>query len=183
MPNLSSNLLSVLYLSKMKGYRVIAEHDFMKFYHSGKLFSSATVNDHRIAKLDGHTACSSPEISNIASAAPLDLQLWHRRFSHLNYADVKRLVSGNLISGLTIKSSTVPDPICEPCIAGRQHRTVIKESNTEYELLGLIHSDLHGPLPTATPEGYKYWITFIDHHSRFASVHLIRNKSNTFAAF
>jgi gag-polypeptide of LTR copia-type/GAG-pre-integrase domain/Integrase core domain len=182
-PKLSSNLLSVLYLSKSKGYRVIAQHDFMKFYHSGKLLFSASVDDHRIAKLDGYTLCTSPESSNIASTVPLDLQLWHRRFSHLNYSDVKRLVSGNLVTGLSIKSNTVPDPICEPCTAGKQHRTVIKESDSRYELLGLIHSDLHGPLPTATPEGYKYWITFIDHHSRFAAVQLLRNKSDAFAAF
>ncbi len=28
--------------------------------------------------------------------------------------------------------------------------------------LELIHSDLHGPLPVPTWEGYCYWITFID---------------------
>ena len=74
----------------------------MKFYHTGKLPFSATVDDHRVAKLDGYTVHSSHvESANPPTTVPLDLQLWHRRFSHLNYSDVKRLVSGNLVTGLT----------------------------------------------------------------------------------
>jgi hypothetical protein len=80
-PKLSSNLLSVLYLSKVKGYRVIVENDYMKFYHTGSLLFSATVDNHRVAKLDGYTVQSSPvESANPATTVPLDLQLWHRRF-------------------------------------------------------------------------------------------------------
>jgi hypothetical protein len=40
----------------------------MKFYRSGALLFSATVNEHRIAKQDGFTVCTS-EFSNIATAA------------------------------------------------------------------------------------------------------------------
>ena len=42
---------------------------------------------------------------------------------------------------------------------------------------------MHGPLPTQSREGYKYWITFIDDHSRFWAVLPLRAKSDAFGAF
>jgi len=49
--------------------------------------------------------------------------------------------------------------------------------------LALIHSDLHGPLKVQTPEGFKYWVTFIDDATRYCSIALLKNKSDVFTAF
>jgi len=49
--------------------------------------------------------------------------------------------------------------------------------------LALIHSDLHGLLPVATHQGYKYWITFIDDSTHFRAVYLLKNKSQAFEVF
>ena len=76
--------------------------------------------------------------------------------------------------------------VCEPCIAGKQHRSNVSRLATHSrssELLQLVHSDVHGPLPTQSREGYKYWITFIDDHSRFWGVLPLKAKSGAFAAF
>ncbi|KZT15081.1 hypothetical protein NEOLEDRAFT_1082054, partial [Neolentinus lepideus HHB14362 ss-1] len=59
-----------------------------------------------------------------------------------------------LVQGLVIRSSSIPDPICEPCIAGKQHRHDVPQHAT-IKLEGC-------PLPVASIEGYRYWITFID---------------------
>jgi hypothetical protein len=97
---------------------------------------------------------------------------------------VQHLVSKGLVTGLTIKSHSAPDPICEPCLAGKQHRVVNKiASSRASQPLVLIHSDLHGPLPVRTPEGYRYWITFIDDATRFWAVMFLREKSEAFTAF
>ena len=47
----------------------------------------------------------------------------------------------------------------------------------------MIHSDLHGPLPVATPEGYHYWITFIDDCTSLWAVMRLKQKSDSFDAF
>ena len=39
----------------------------------------------------------------------------------------------------------------------------------------LVHSDVHGPLKMATPQGFKYWITFIDNKSCFICIYLSHN--------
>src|ERR1700761_3967782 len=69
----------------------------------------------------------------------------------------------------------------EPCLAGKQHRHVNKVATSHAKgLLDLIHTDLHGPVPVQTPDGFKYWLTFIDDHSRHWSISLLKNKSDAF---
>jgi len=50
-------------------------------------------------------------------------------------------------------------------------------------LLDLVHSDLCGPLPVQTLEGYHYWITFIDNHTRYHIVVMLKNKRDALRAF
>lgn len=41
----------------------------------------------------------------------------------------------------------------------------------------LIHSDLCGPMPTATPSGNRYFLTLIDDYSRFTVIRLLKSKA------
>ncbi|KAL0451359.1 UNVERIFIED_CONTAM: hypothetical protein Slati_1114000 [Sesamum latifolium] len=50
-------------------------------------------------------------------------------------------------------------------------------------MLDLIHMDACGPLNTPTRGGYSYFITFIDDHSRYGYVYLMRYKSKAFGRF
>lgn len=42
--------------------------------------------------------------------------------------------------------------------------------------MGLIHSDLRGPMQTKTPRENKYFLTLIDDYSRFPVVRLMKSK-------
>ena len=48
------------------------------------------------------------------------------------------------------------------------------------DLLGLIHSDVCGPLSSTARGGYQYFITFIDDFSRYGYVYLMKHKSESF---
>ena len=50
-------------------------------------------------------------------------------------------------------------------------------------LLGLIHSDVCGPITTDARGDFLYFITFIDDYSRFGYVFLIKHNSETFEKF
>ena len=64
---------------------------------------------------------------------------------------------------MTLSSSEKPDTVCKPCLASKMHSNPFPSSASQVtQPLELVHSDLHGPLPIATHEGYRYWITFID---------------------
>ncbi|CAL2253623.1 unnamed protein product [Prunus armeniaca] len=51
------------------------------------------------------------------------------------------------------------------------------------EPLGLIHSDICGPMQTPSLGGNRYFITFIDDYSRMCWVYFLRNKSDAFHVF
>jgi hypothetical protein len=50
-------------------------------------------------------------------------------------------------------------------------------------LLEIIYTDICGPFPTLSLNGYKSFITFIEDYSRYAYVYLISEKSETLDKF
>ncbi|KAL4364246.1 hypothetical protein GQ457_04G019210 [Hibiscus cannabinus] len=51
------------------------------------------------------------------------------------------------------------------------------------DLLGLIHSDVCGPMNTQARGGYQYFITFTDDFSRYGNIYLMRHKSEALEKF
>ncbi|KAK9034771.1 hypothetical protein V6N11_076828 [Hibiscus sabdariffa] len=51
------------------------------------------------------------------------------------------------------------------------------------DLLGLIHSDVCGPINTQARGGYQYFITFTDDFSRYGYIYLMRHKSESLEKF
>ena len=90
-----------------------------------------------------------------------------------------------MVKGLELDSTAKADPICKPCLAGKLHRGPIPCSaeHRASTVLGLVHSDLHGPVPVRSRQGFRYWVTFIDDLSRFWVVIPLKKKSDAFAAF
>ena len=85
---------------------------------------------------------------------------------------------------MIIESKARADPICEPCLAGKMHANPFPSSSSRARARGmLIHSDLKGAMAKQTHQGYRYWLLFVDDHSRFRVVFLLKRKSEAFAAF
>ena len=143
---------------------------------------TATVNEHNVGYLDGHTIV--PQAANATTTLPLNLTLWHNRCSHLNFEDLNAMHSKRHVTGMKLVSKTPPDPICEPCLAGKMHANPFPSSTSRASRpLELIHSDVHGPLPVQTHSGFRYWVIFVDDCTRIWAVYLMRLKSQTFASF
>ena len=51
------------------------------------------------------------------------------------------------------------------------------------ECLGLIHSDVCGLMNVQAIRGFLYFIMFIDDHSRYGHVYLMKHKSKAFKKF
>ena len=181
-PALENNLLAVLYLTRQKSFEVHITFDTMAFSRNGTVLFTATIDNNNVGYLNGSTLDSSEQV-NVSSTLPLDLTLWHKQLCHHNHGDIKTLWKDNLVDGMVIDSAAKPDPICEPCLAGKMHANPFTSSDTRAtELLGLIHSDLHY-VGTPSNGGFNYWITFIDDHSRFRVVIPLKKKSDSFGAF
>ena len=181
-PDLQINLLSVLHLTQKKEYTVTIDSSAMNFYMHGLLQFRALVKGN-LAYIDGRT--QPAEFAHVTSLSPPSQEIWHSRLCHVNYRYLHELYQKGLVSGLTMSSSSPEPRICEPCIMGKQHRDPFPHQATHRatQLLELIHSDLHGPLPVQSHSGYRYWVSFIDDYSRYTTVYLLKNKSDTAYAF
>ena len=54
------------------------------------------------------------------------------------------------------------------------------QSNRANDLLGLIYSDVYGPLSATTRGGFQYFITFTDDFSRYGYIYLKKHKYESF---
>jgi len=184
-PNLTNNLLSVLYITMHRHFSVSIVLDTLHFIRDGKTVFQAKVSSSNAAYLVGTTA-PVQEFASLSSTTslPMDLGLWHRRLCHHHLAGVRKLLSGNLVTGFRLDSKAEPDPVCEACKAGKMHADPFPTSSTRASRpLQLVHSDVHGPVKVTTHQGYRYWVSFIDDFSRFKAIYLLKRKSETFIAF
>ncbi|KAJ3992726.1 hypothetical protein F5050DRAFT_1579028 [Lentinula boryana] len=70
-PSLNNNLLSVLYLTKHKGFIVHILRDTMQFSLNGSVLFTASVNNKSVGYLNGYTISSMTESANVGSTLPL----------------------------------------------------------------------------------------------------------------
>lgn len=121
------------------------------------------------------------EAVNLCAVKPTQT-LWHRRLCHLNRRSMDLLKQG-MANGInytdTVRST------CVACCEGKQSRIPFpkRSYNRATEKLGLIHSDLCGPMSISSFSGAKYLVTFIDDYTRMTFGYFIKSKDEVFSAF
>ena len=114
------------------------------------------------------------------------MTLWHRRYGHLNFADIKRLSRDSLVLGLPKLHHQKDDKcFCETCALSKSTYTNPPAFATNHatELLERIHMDLCGPIQVPSADGFKYFITFTDEYSRYSWVAFLQSKHAVFETF
>ena len=109
--------------------------------------------------------------------------MWHFLFGHLHFAGLMELVKKGMVHGLP--SIEFKSKLCEECILGKQSRTSFPR-NAKYqakEQLGLIHTDVCGPITPESFSGKRYFISFVDDFSRKTWVYFLKEKSEVFKVF
>ncbi|KAF3688288.1 Copia protein Gag-int-pol protein Copia VLP protein Copia protease [Channa argus] len=110
-----------------------------------------------------------------------DIQTWHEILGHCNYDDTQKLQG--VVRGMGMKGHTKPDKLCEVCTQGKFSQTRNREPDIKAKKpLELVHTDLAGPMPTPTVEGYRYAQSFTDDYSGTILVYFLRSKSDTVKA-
>jgi hypothetical protein len=157
---LKKNLLSVLALED-KGFRVtFMDGEALMWPKDGDMSSADVigVREGGLYRLPGR-----PIQAMVHDTISLCEQ-WHRRFAHLHYRalpGVKKMVTG--MPDLQFEH----DRICRGCTLGKNAKKSFPSNNKRCKgILDLIHSDLCGPMSTASLSGYLYYVIFIDDFSR-----------------
>ena len=103
--------------------------------------------------------------------------LWHYRLAHIGKTRIQKLQREGLLENIDESSFDK----CESCISGKM---VKKPFNSNIEratdLLGLIHTDVCGPLRHVSRKCASYFLTFTDDFSRYGYVYLLKHKHEFF---
>ena len=109
---------------------------------------------------------------------PPDMWLWHRRLGHPSF-EILRKVFPNLVS-----PSNVTKLHCDVCEIAKHHRVSYPSSENKTTLpFSIVHSDVWGPCRTTSLFGHRWFVTFIDEHTRHMWVYLMHDKSEVFSLF
>lgn len=104
--------------------------------------------------------------------------LCHCRLGHLNSSYLSVLVNDGLI-----KSSTKLNKCCDACFAGKSHALPHPSRCTLYDPFELVFSDIWGPSPVISHEGFSYYVNFVDACSNFNWVYPMARKSDLYKVF
>lgn len=114
----------------------------------------------------------------------VDLNVLHRVCGHMNNNDIKMAMKHNLVLDLDTIVKNKRIERCEGCQMGKQKSASYKPSSTiTTRPLELVHTDVCGPFPVASLEGYKYYVTFIDDFTKYLVTYPIKNKSDVTEVF
>ena len=175
-PGLAFNLLSVSELVS-SGLRISFQNDTCLIFDGANLITSIKKNAQNLFILK-----SQDQIPRSLLVAPRQkqTQLWHQRLGHLNIKDLSRLVSDPQYGIETPISKGIS---CDGCQLGKMTKGAVPNSRSHNTTrpLNIIHSDIAGPFPVdSTPHSFRYFISFLDQHTRYAVIYPMRRKSDAY---
>ncbi|GJR64840.1 retrotransposon protein, putative, ty1-copia subclass [Tanacetum coccineum] len=106
--------------------------------------------------------------------------LWHCRLAHISKKRIEKLQQEGLLKSTDDESFDQ----CVSCLSGKMTRKSFPHRpERATDLLGIIHTDVCGPLRHVSRQGASYFITFTDDYSRYGYVYLLKHKHEVFETF
>ncbi|TYK26806.1 Beta-galactosidase [Cucumis melo var. makuwa] len=182
-PKLSYNLLSISKITRELHYKAtfLPESVCFQDLNSGKTIGIAR-HSRELYILNDDTSGSSISTTSLLSSyfntSEHDFMLWHFRLGHPNFTYMKYLFP-HLFLKIDVSSLS-----CDVCIWAKQHRVFFPHNHIN------PHSRLHlsivtfgVPSKVTTSSGKRWFVTFIDDHTRLTWVYLITDKSEVSSIF
>ncbi|PKU78594.1 Retrovirus-related Pol polyprotein from transposon TNT 1-94 [Dendrobium catenatum] len=175
-PNLTHNLISISKLTKDNKVSIsFDEHGFVikdGQDHRPLLLGQLHNGLYRLQNV-------SPDRPSAHLARQTSTLLWHARLGH-PHTDVLRQLHP-LIPSLDIDTNNFH---CNSCSMAKCHKLPFnKRTSSSSQAFQLIHSDVWGPAPLQSLNGFKYYVIFVDDFSKFTWLYLMHSKSETFSKF
>nr|GEX71387.1 retrotransposon protein, putative, Ty1-copia subclass [Tanacetum cinerariifolium] len=102
--------------------------------------------------------------------------LWHLRLAHISKKRIEKLQQKGLLKSTDDESFDQ----CISCLFGKiTRKSFPHRPERATDLLGIIHTDVCGPLRHVSRQGASYFITFTDDYSHYGYVYLLKHKHET----
>ena len=72
---------------------------------------------------------------------------------------------------------------CIDCIKGKYVKKIKKNVKQSTGILEIVHTDICGPFPVKSVDGYDLFITFTDDYSRYGYIYPIKERSEALDKF
>jgi hypothetical protein len=159
---LCKNIISSSCLEEVDGYENIIKNKRCSIYYNDIFFAYCPlVNGLYVLDLEDKFVCNI----NVKMAQLNDLNptfIWHCRLSHINKKHIERLHKDGLLSSFDFELFDT----CESCLLGKMTKaSFTDQSERASDLLGLVHTDVCGPMSSVARGGCQYFITFTDDFS------------------
>ncbi|PKU65364.1 Retrovirus-related Pol polyprotein from transposon TNT 1-94 [Dendrobium catenatum] len=104
---------------------------------------------------------------------------WHSRLGHPGQETLS--VLARQFSDLITVKQSIP---CDSCNKAKSHKIVFNKNTTvTSKPFDLIHTDVWGPASLTSSDGFRYYIIFIDDHTRFSWIYFLHTKQEALANF
>jgi hypothetical protein len=108
-------------------------------------------------------------------------EIWNRRMTHLHHGALR--VLREMVTGIPDFSSKHHE-LCKGCTLGKYTKNFFPSSGSRaVGILDLIHSDVCGPMSSASLTGSLYYVVFIDEFSRKSWIFFMKTKGQVFSQF
>ncbi|GBP29416.1 Retrovirus-related Pol polyprotein from transposon TNT 1-94 [Eumeta japonica] len=177
-PSLTTNLLSVSRLIENGNNVVFKEKCCYIYNQQGTLVGKAE-------QVDGVYRLYTKDVEQIlAATAKTSSETWHRRLGHINSASMNKMKNGAAEGISYTDIANIDKYKCTVCCKGKQTRHSFQPSSSNTEnVLDLVHSDVCGPMENVSIGGSRYYILFVDDHSKMAFIYFMKAKSEAFKYF
>jgi hypothetical protein len=107
-------------------------------------------------------------------------KLWHYHLSHISRGRIERLINDDIPILLDFSNSDY----CIDCIKEKYAKQVKKgEAKRSAGALEIIHTDICGPFPVKSVDGFDSFITFTDDFLRYDYIYPIKERSEALDKF
>ncbi|XP_077277091.1 uncharacterized protein LOC143905509 isoform X1 [Temnothorax americanus] len=178
-PDLRTNLLSVA--------KIVDNQHQVLFTKDCAIVQDLQGNAKMIAKRVNNLFYLQESFTTEACVAVKDersqIMTWHERLGHLNANDVNLMWKSQAVNGIKLNAgSSMTD--CKICAAGKLSSSPFPVRGQRASgALDIIHTDVCGPMRTESQGGARYFVTFIDDHTRWCEVYFMRNKGEVAEKF
>lgn len=173
----AANFLSYSKLDRMNIFRRENEDGIQKIFckQTGELVMTATLQPHGLYQLqitpNTDALVNSIRISN---TVPIEYKYryWHNKLGHGSFGYIKK-ISKSLGIGSDLKAKLT----CDTCVLAKATKLPFPRSlNRASDKFELVHTDLSGIIRVSNPEGFNYFLLFMDDLTRYLTVFLLSRK-------
>jgi len=111
-------------------------------------------------------------------------ELWHRRLGRISYDSIRTMKE--VVVGMRVEKYSEKErkERCEDCVRGSLScKPFAYRQHTATKVLQHIHSDVCGPVETASLGKGRYFLLFTDEYTRYTTGYFMQHKSEAFDYF